>query len=204
MTLSPTSPPASPTCFCTPVWPCGPVRLRDHSCLTMPLQASLQNHRPTAQISGLKDKMSSTLNSYQHTHLHPPHNPRNLHSVQSLCRSRTQRHLKRSPLHLQMSLCLYICRFRQCSQDCPHRLTYTVQQWTPRLPLNCTQILSGKKIPVRVRCTHCQTLLHWTVNQYELYSSHDDPAHMGALPLSEDRACSAWDPLWGTAAAHFS
>lgn len=169
MTLSATLPPASPTCSCTPVWPCGPVHLRDHSCLITPLQTSSQNHRPTAQILGLKDKMSSTLNSCQHTHLHPPHNPRNLHIVQSLCRSHTQHCRKRCPLHHQMNLYLYICQFRQCSQDCPHRLTYTVQQWTLHLPLHHLQILSGKKNPVCVRCTHCQTLLHWTVNQYELY-----------------------------------
>lgn len=126
MNLSPTSPPASPTCYCTPTWPCGPVYPRDHSCLITPLQSSLQKHRPRTQISGLKDKMNHTLDSFQHTHRHPPHNPRNLHIVQSLCRTLTQHLLNQFPLHRQMSLYLHICQFRQCSQNCPHRLTYTV------------------------------------------------------------------------------
>lgn len=38
------------------------------------------------------------------------------------------------------------------------------------------------------------TSVNWTPSQVE-------PAQMGALPLSEDQACSAWDPLRGTTAA---
>lgn len=37
--------------------------------------------------------------------------------------------------------------------------------------------------------------------QCELDQSQVDPAQLGALPLSEDQACSAWDPLRGTTAA---
>uniref|UniRef100_A0AAZ3P504 non-specific serine/threonine protein kinase n=1 Tax=Oncorhynchus tshawytscha TaxID=74940 RepID=A0AAZ3P504_ONCTS len=51
MTLSPTSPPASPTCCTTPTWPCAPVPTRGHSFPTTPAQSSspgygLPTHTP--------------------------------------------------------------------------------------------------------------------------------------------------------------
>uniref|UniRef100_A0A8C7PWY0 non-specific serine/threonine protein kinase n=1 Tax=Oncorhynchus mykiss TaxID=8022 RepID=A0A8C7PWY0_ONCMY len=51
MTLSPTSPPASPTCCATPTWPCAPVPTRGHSFPTTPAQSSspgygLPTHTP--------------------------------------------------------------------------------------------------------------------------------------------------------------
>lgn len=218
MTLSPTSLPAFPTCWCTRTWPCGPVHLRGHSCLITPLQSSSQKHRPSTHISGHKDKMSHTLNSCQQTHHHPPHNPRNLPVLHSLCRSLTQHLLNQCPLHHHLSLYPHICQFRQCSQQrqhCPHRLTYTVKQWTPHLPQNPIQISSDKESPVSLRYTLCQIPLHWTMNQCELDQSQVDPAQTGALPsrvgtkwdsvvapwAGEDQACSAWDPLPGATAA---
>uniref|UniRef100_A0A8C7PW41 non-specific serine/threonine protein kinase n=1 Tax=Oncorhynchus mykiss TaxID=8022 RepID=A0A8C7PW41_ONCMY len=51
MTLSPTSPPASPTCCATPTWPCAPVPTRGHSFPTTLAQSSspgygLPTHTP--------------------------------------------------------------------------------------------------------------------------------------------------------------
>lgn len=178
MTLCPTSRPASLTCWCTRTWPCGPVHLRGHSCLTTPLQSSLQKH--STHTLGLRDKMSRALDTCQHTHHHPPHNHRNLHILHSRCWSLTQRLLNQCPLRHQMSLDLHICQLRQCSP--PHTLTCTVKQWTQHLPQTHLQILSGKENHYSLRCTHWQILPRWIVNQCELNQSQVDPAQTGASP----------------------
>lgn len=125
MTLSLTSPPVSPTCWCTPTWPCGPVQLKGHSCLTTQLQSSLQGQCSNTRNQAHIHKMSHALNICQQPHRHPHHNPRNLQIHHSQYKSVIQHLLNRCPLRYQISLYL---QFWQCSQRCPHRLTCRVKQ----------------------------------------------------------------------------
>lgn len=171
MTLSHTSRPVSPTCWCTPTWPCGPVHLRGHSCLTTPLQSTLPERSPSTRNRGHKDKMSHALSKRQHIH-----NPQNLCIHRNQCRYVTWHLLNQWPQSHRMSLFLHICQLRPCSQRCPHRLTCTVRQRTPRFSQNRLQFLLGKRHPLK--CTHCQIILHRTMNQCELESA--GPSSAGA------------------------
>lgn len=163
MTLSLTSPPAFPTCWCTLTWPCGPVQLKGHSCLTTALQCSLQKHCPKAQTQFYRGTMSHVLST-------TPLSPRNLHIHHRRC------WLNQCCLHCQKSLHLYICQFRPCSQHWPHRPTCTVKH------RNHLQILSGTENQFNLKCTHCHILRHKMMNHCELDPSQMDPAQTAALP----------------------